>query len=133
MSNTVRQVAASLGTAVLTTYMTTQAKVHAAQMSWQVTPDSSSGQFMMKIQSWMQANGMSTTAAKEAAVSVMNGLIQKNAFVAGMDDAFMVSTILTAITVVLVLFYGSKRERAIREGNRKKSATVKAQEQLLLE
>ncbi|CAM3923355.1 DHA2 family efflux MFS transporter permease subunit [Alicyclobacillus pomorum] len=133
MSNTVRQVAASLGTAVLTSYMTTQTKIHAAQMSWQVTPTSPSGQFMMRIQALMQAHGMSMTAAKEAAASVMNGLIQRNAFVAGMDDAFMVSTILTALTVILVLFYGSKRERAVRERHRKKPVRVEAEEPLLLE
>ncbi len=133
MSNTIRQVAASLGTAVLTSYMTTKTNIHATQMSWQVTPTSSSGQFMMKIQALMQAHGMSMTAAKEAAASLMNGLIQQNAFVAGMDDAFMVSTFLTAIAVILVLFYGSKRERAIREGNRKKTVRVEAKEPLLLE
>lgn len=81
----------------------------------------------------MQAHGMSMTAAKEAAASVMNGLIQRNAFVAGMDDAFMVSTILTALTVILVLFYGSKRERAVRERHRKKPVRVEAEEPLLLE
>jgi Ca2+/Na+ antiporter len=120
MSNTVRNVAASLGTAVLTTYMTTQSKIYATQMSWQVTQTSSSGQFMKHIQQAMQAKGMSIQATKQVAASMMNGLIQQRAFVSGLDDTFWISMILTAIAFVLILFYSSKNEREIREQKRSK-------------
>jgi EmrB/QacA subfamily drug resistance transporter len=134
ISNTVRQVATSLGTAVLTVYMTTQTTVHAAHLSWQVTPTSASGQYMMKIQQLMEAHGMSLQAAKQAAMSMMNGLIEQKASVAGMDDSFMISAILTAIALILVLFYASKKERAIREQRRSKSNKgLEDKQKLLLE
>lgn len=109
MNNTIRQVAASLGTALLTTYMTTQAKITAAQMSWQVTPTSQSGQFLLKMQHFMQATGMGVSRAKQAALTMMNGLIQQKAFVSGMNDAFMVAVFLTAFGVILAFFYGGKK------------------------
>jgi EmrB/QacA subfamily drug resistance transporter len=134
ISNTVRQVAASLGTAILTTYMTSRSNVDAARLSWQVTSTSSSGQFMTKIQQLMQGQGMSIAAAKQDAISIMNGLIQQRAFVSGMDDLFMVSTILIFVAFVLVCFYASKKERAIREQRRSKTTKkVKEKETLLLE
>lgn len=111
MNNTVRQVASSLGTAILTTYLTTQSKIAAAHFSWQVTPDSQSGQFLMKIQQLMQARGMDVSGAKQVAGFLMNGLIQQKAFVDGMNAAFAAATILTAFGVILVFFYGRKKQR----------------------
>lgn len=105
MNNTIRQVAASLGTALLTTYMTTQAKITAVQMSWQVTPTSQSGQFLLEMQHLMQASGMGVSRAKEAALTTMNRLIQQKAFVSGMNDSFMVAAFLTAFGVIMVCFY----------------------------
>jgi EmrB/QacA subfamily drug resistance transporter len=109
MNNTVRQVTASLGTAILTTYMTTQSKITAAQMAWQVTPNSQSGQFLQKMQQILQAHGMGISGAKQIALSMMNGLIQQRSFVTGMNDAFMVAVILTGVSVILVLFYREKK------------------------
>lgn len=109
MNNTVRQVASSLGTAILTTYMTTQAKISATQLSWQVTPNSPSGQFLARIQHLMQAHGMGVSGSRQVAGFIINGLIQKNAFVIGMNAAFMMAALLTAVGVILVLFYGRKR------------------------
>jgi EmrB/QacA subfamily drug resistance transporter len=129
MSNTVRQVASSLGTAILTTYMTTQSKISAAHMSWQVTPASSSGQYLLRIQQTLQAQGMSLQAAKASALSMISDLIQEKAFVVGMNDAFMVATLLTAFGVIVVLFYSSKKGK---ERRRNKSAEPK-KDQLLLE
>ncbi len=124
MINTVRNVASSLGTAVLTTYMTTRTNIHEAQLSWQVTSTSASGHYLLYMQQLLQAHGMSLQAAKEAAATMMSGLIQQQSFTAGMDDAFMVSTILTAIAFVLIIFYTSKKERAIRSQRRNKPNAI---------
>jgi EmrB/QacA subfamily drug resistance transporter len=105
MNNTIRQVAASLGTAILTTYMTTQSKIEAAHLSWQVTQTSQSGHFLMKIQQIMQAHGMSLSQAKLTALSLMNGLIQQKSIVQGMNDSFMVAAVLTVCGIILVFFY----------------------------
>lgn len=128
MNNTMRQVASSLGTAILTTYMTTQSKIAAAQMSWQVTSSTQSGHFMLQVQQLLQAHGMGAFGAKIAALSVMNGLIQKNAFVSGMNDAFMVAVFLTGIAIILVFFYGKKNP-----GHKKASNTVTEKPQIVAE
>jgi hypothetical protein len=65
----------------------------------------------LKIQQLMQAHGMGGAGSKQAAASIMNGLIQQHAFVDGMNAAFMVATILTAVGVILVFFYGRKKHR----------------------
>ncbi|WP_217269716.1 DHA2 family efflux MFS transporter permease subunit [Neobacillus endophyticus] len=109
MNNTIRQVASSLGTAILTTYMTTQSKIVAAHLTWQVTSTSPSGQFLLKIQQLMQAHGMGVSGSKQVAGSIMNGLIQKNAFVIGMNAAFMVAALLTLVGVILIIFFRGKK------------------------
>lgn len=110
MNNTIRQVTSSLGTAILTTYMTTQSKITAAHLSWQVTPTSQSGRFLMKIQQLMQVKGMGITGSKQAAGSIMNGLIQQSAFVDGLNAAFMVAAILPLVGIILIFFYGRKKQ-----------------------
>ena len=111
MNNTIRQVASSLGTAVLTTYMTTQSNISATRMAWQVTATSPSGQFLTRIQQLMQAHGMGVSGSKQAALSTMNGLIQQHAFVDGLNATFMVATFLTGFAVILVFFYGRKKSQ----------------------
>ncbi|MED1203080.1 DHA2 family efflux MFS transporter permease subunit [Heyndrickxia acidicola] len=111
MNNTIRQVAASLGTALLTTNMTTQSKIEAAHLSWQVTPTSQSGHFLMNLQQIMQAHGMSLSQAKLTALSLMNGLIQQRSIVKGMNDSFMVAAILTVCGIILVFFYRKNRSQ----------------------
>ncbi|OIK15572.1 hypothetical protein BIV60_09095 [Bacillus sp. MUM 116] len=109
MNNTVRQVAASLGTAILTTYMTTQSKIAAAHMAWQVTETSPSGQFLTKMQQILQIHGMGASGSKQTAVTMVNGMIQQKAFVSGMNAAFMVAAILTLVGIILIFFYGRKK------------------------
>ncbi|MFX4301835.1 DHA2 family efflux MFS transporter permease subunit [Alicyclobacillus tolerans] len=136
MSNTVRQVSSSLGIAILTSYMTNRSKMHQYHMAAQVTSNSPAGNMLYQIQQMMQLHGMSLAAAKSAAVQMMNELIQRQAFVAGLNDTFFISTILLAISWVLVLFYGSKKEREIRLGRRQAQKLKPAENsgnQLLLE
>jgi len=64
---------------------------------------------LLKMQQFLQASGMGVTKAKQTALMMINGLIQKKAFVFGMNDSFMVATLLTAFGVILVFFYGRKK------------------------
>ncbi|MDQ0200086.1 DHA2 family efflux MFS transporter permease subunit [Neobacillus ginsengisoli] len=123
MNNTMRQVASSFGTAILTTYMITQSKIHASQVLWQVTPTSQSGHYFMKIQQLLQSHGMSVSKSKQTALTMMNGMIQQRAIVAGMNEAFMVAAILTVVGVILVLFYKRKKEE-IEESKKTRAAVI---------
>ncbi|MDR4947049.1 DHA2 family efflux MFS transporter permease subunit [Neobacillus cucumis] len=109
MNNTIRQVAASLGTAILTTFMTTQSKIAAAHMSWQVTETSLTGQFLTEMQQILHIHGMGATVSKQDSVYMVNGMIQQKAFVSGMNAAFMVAALLTMIGIILIIFYGRKK------------------------
>ncbi|CRK84917.1 DHA2 family efflux MFS transporter permease subunit [Neobacillus massiliamazoniensis] len=115
MNNTMRQVASSFGTTILTTYMTTQSKIEAAHLSWQVTSTSQSGQYLMKIQQFMQAHGMSISQSKLVALTMMNGKIQQKSFVSGMNDAFMLTAFLTMFGIILVFFLKGKKQEKVEE------------------
>ena len=109
MNNTVRQVAASLGTAILTTYMTTQSKIAAAHLSSQVTEASPSGQILTKMQQMMQNHGMGASESKQNAVYMINGIVRQKASVFGMNAAFMAAALLTMVGIILIFFYGRKK------------------------
>lgn len=125
MTNTVRQVSSSLGTAVLTSYMTTQATKATSQLSWKVTGTSPSSYGLTELQQMFQMKGMDVTHAVGAAKSLMYGLINKQGFVMGMNDTFFVAAILTAIAWVLMFAYASDKERQIRRGRQPKPSPQK--------
>ncbi|QQE77143.1 DHA2 family efflux MFS transporter permease subunit [Alicyclobacillus sp. SO9] len=122
MTNTVRQIASSLGTAVLTSYMTTKDKIHAVKLAGGVTQFSPQGQHMLNIQHMLQSMGTPPVLAHQEATLLVYGLIKQKSFVQGMDDTFFVATLLTGIAFVLVIFFASKAEREARERNRRKKS-----------
>ncbi len=126
MTNTVRQVASSLGTAILTSYFTTRMHFHTTIASWSVTPFSPSGQELTRMQQTFASNGMSPGIAHQAAVLMMEGVASKQGFVAGLNDTFWWSTILAGIAWILIWFFSSKKEREVRMGRK----TQKAQKTL---
>ncbi|KPV45739.1 hypothetical protein AN477_01065 [Alicyclobacillus ferrooxydans] len=119
MTNTVRQVASSLGTAILTSYFTTRMHFHQTVASWSVTPFSPSGAAVNHLQGALQGKGMAPGVAHQLALSMMSGLTSEQGFVAGLNDTFWASTILAGIAWILVWFYGSKTEREMRLSNRR--------------
>lgn len=115
LSNTIRMVAASLGTALLTSYMTTQAKIHSYHLDVRVAPNSPQGVQVQGLGSALQATGLPPYADHSTALAMVYGWIQSHSFVQGMDDTFMVAAIMTGIALLLTFFYGSAEERAVRE------------------
>ncbi len=120
VSNTSRQVASSLGVAVLTSILDQREKFHFAVMAQNVTPFTPQGQDIARMVQAFEAQGMSPAHAQVAAVAEMSGVLQAHAFVMGMNDAFWVAAGLTTVAFVLVLFFGSKKEAAIRASRRLK-------------
>ncbi|QSO50195.1 DHA2 family efflux MFS transporter permease subunit [Alicyclobacillus curvatus] len=119
MSNTVRQVASSLGTAILTSYFTTRMNLHTTIASWSMTPFTHAGQEVTRLQQVFASNGMSPGAAHQAAVMMIGGVAAKQGFVAGLNDTFWWSTILAGIAWILIWFFASKKEREVRVGRKK--------------
>lgn len=105
-SNTARTVASSLGTAFMVTIMTTRTTVHVADYSNLITVG----------QPWLYHNlqtlgmglamklGLPMTAWPQAAAPIIYGLVEKQATIEGIDDAFVVATCLTIVALVLSLF-----------------------------
>lgn len=117
ISSTFRQVAGSFGVALLTTYMTTRAYIHAVHYSWQITSFSIPGQFLRQLQAMLQQAGIAAAVAPQMAANLLNDYLQEKALVAGMNDAFTVAGILAAVALVLSFFYHSAHEEALRRGN----------------
>ncbi|MCF8567864.1 DHA2 family efflux MFS transporter permease subunit [Alicyclobacillus tolerans] len=131
MSNTIRMVAASLGTAVLTSYMTTRAKIHSFHLADKIAPNTPQGLQLHNLQGALGAAGIPPYADHTTALMTLYGWVQKYSFVQGMDDTFMIATILTTIALLLTLFYASAKEREIRakraQSKGKSSAAVAAE------
>jgi EmrB/QacA subfamily drug resistance transporter len=115
VGNTVRMVASSLGTALLTSYMTTQAKIHAFNLSAMVGPTTPAGIQLNQFASTLKSFGIPAYATHSTAVLKVYSWVESQAFVQGMGDTFLIATVLTLVAFILTMFYGSKEERAIRE------------------
>jgi len=85
MNNTLNQVSAAIGTALLITIMSIRQSIYASQLEKQLLPNGTDGM------------------TKEA-VDAINAQIQGAAMLGGINDTFLVATILTGIALVLAFF-----------------------------
>lgn len=104
VNNTLRQVAAGLGTAILTVYMTHRSTIHQDRLSNAITPNSPQGLQLKRLELHLQSTGMSISQAHTEAVMLLHSFIQKSGFVLGMNDTFMISTFLAIAAWILVMF-----------------------------
>ncbi|MCL6593130.1 MAG: DHA2 family efflux MFS transporter permease subunit [Alicyclobacillus sp.] len=112
ISNTIRQVASSLGTAVLTSYVSTQSKLHMADLAQQVTPASPSGWQLNKLVNLLTSTGLPPATAHTLAVSLVATSLQTHSFVYAIDDCFWVSVALTVAALVFTLFFAQPKKTA---------------------
>lgn len=105
-SNTARQVASSLGTAILVSVMTTRATVHMADYQNHLT---STNPHLMDIlnqiaQGLSAQLGQSLAAGHAAAQYVLYGLAMQQSTIDGINDSFMVATVIALIALALSFF-----------------------------
>lgn len=117
VSNTARQVAASLGTALLTSVLTERSRFHFDILSRQVTPFTPQGQTLIAMQHAFAAQGKPASLA----TNMYAGLLHAVGFVEGLNDTFWVAFGLTMLALVLTLFFASKKEAEIRLGHKRKA------------
>jgi EmrB/QacA subfamily drug resistance transporter len=111
--NTVaRSVSSSLGIAVLATLVQTQAKVHFGHLAEQVTPTSPLGQMVVELQAAFVARGADISQARTTAIQVIAGLLQRQAFVLALQDAFDFSLVVVVLAIIAVLFVRQTRRQA---------------------
>jgi DHA2 family multidrug resistance protein len=111
--NTVaRAVSSSLGIAVLATLVQTQTQVHYAHLAEQVTQSSLLGQLYPRLQALFVSAGGGIVAAQTAALQTISGLVQEQAFMLAIQDAFRFSLGVAFLAIIAVLFVSKSRRQA---------------------
>ncbi|TBL78124.1 DHA2 family efflux MFS transporter permease subunit [Paenibacillus thalictri] len=113
MSNTMRQISASIGTALLVTVMSSRTTVHMGDYSNNITSNQPQIVDMLGgLTAAMAAMaGVPVQAAEPLAISTLYGLAMKEATIKGINDAFVVATIFAIISLVLSLFISNPKKK----------------------
>ncbi|HDF1601076.1 TPA: DHA2 family efflux MFS transporter permease subunit [Staphylococcus aureus] len=101
--NTVRQLAGSIGTAILVTVMTTQTTQHLSAFGEELDKTNPVVQDHMR-------ELASQYGGQEGAMKVLLQFVNKLATVEGINDAFIVATIFSVIALILCLFLQSNKK-----------------------
>ncbi len=101
ISNTVRQLAGSIGTAILVTVMTQNTTTHLANMSDNL--DSTDPIIQEQVKALSDSVG-----GKESGMSALVEFLNKLATVQGINDAFWIATLFSVIALILSLFLKGK-------------------------
>ncbi|OYD06854.1 MFS transporter [Paludifilum halophilum] len=112
MTNTMRQVSGSVGTALLTTIYTTQMNAHAGKLSEQMTLfDAGFSQtYLSRLQQFAETVGLPADSSREALNMLLTGEAQKQAAVMGINDAFLWATGFTILGLILSFFLRDVRK-----------------------
>ncbi|PGZ76085.1 DHA2 family efflux MFS transporter permease subunit [Bacillus sp. AFS029637] len=116
--NTSRQVAGSIGTAILITLMTQQTTAHVADYGNMLT--TSNPILVDKVHSMGQslaALAGSAQAGDAMSTQLLYGQISKLSAINGINDAFLIATILAGVAWVLSFFLPSGNKRNRKAGN----------------
>jgi EmrB/QacA subfamily drug resistance transporter len=105
MANTLRQVAASLGTAFLVTVMSNRTKFHAENYRNEMTENNP---FFMDIVAQLKH----AIPSDEAIAQLLYGIVQQRSAVEGINDAFFVATGLAVLALILAFFLKGKKKNA---------------------
>ncbi len=109
LSTVVRAVSSSLGVAVLATLVQVQTKIHYSHLAEQVTASSPLGQLLPRLEAFFVARGADAAAAQTTAIQLLVRLVQQQGYVLAIQDAFRITLIFVAITVIVTLFIRVKR------------------------
>jgi EmrB/QacA subfamily drug resistance transporter len=109
LSTVVRAVSSSLGVAVLATLVQVQTKIHYSHLAEQVTASSPLGQLLPRLEALFVARGADAAAAHATAIQLLAQLVQEQGYVLAIQDAFRITLIFVAITVIVTLFIRVKR------------------------
>ncbi|MDI6711185.1 MAG: DHA2 family efflux MFS transporter permease subunit [Bacillota bacterium] len=106
LTNTVRQIAASFGIAYMTHVLVTRQAFHAERLAEAVAVGTPSAAAVQQLGALGGGPGV--------ALSAVDGLVQRQAMVAGMGETFLVAAALAAATIPFIFFLGKRRVEATR-------------------
>ncbi|MCL5961739.1 MAG: DHA2 family efflux MFS transporter permease subunit [Chloroflexi bacterium] len=115
LTNVLRQLFGSFGTAIFATLLQTRTNFHSGMLAQTVTPDSFAVQNAMAgIQQALIHQGLPLAQAKAGALMALGQLVAMGAAVRAYDDAFLVAAILSLLGVVPALFLTSTGVRTLQ-------------------
>lgn len=123
LSNVIRQVASSLGIAVLTAIMTHQQTIHMAALNESVSITSNVATDMIKgLTGLFTQGGYEQTSSTASAYYVLAGMMQKEASVRAIADALMLSAVPVIVSIPLIYFLRKPKEPKIASEQQKTAA-----------
>ena len=112
LNTVMRSVSSSLGIAILATLVQTQSKVHYTHLAEQVTASSPLGQLLPRLQAAFMAHGANAITARTAAAQLIIRLVQRQAFILSLQDAFTFTLVVIGLAIIAVFFVRGSRGRS---------------------
>lgn len=111
ITNSIRQLGGSLGVALLATLLTTRVNFHAQVFGGAIRPDSEVfRQTTGKIKNYMQTEaGSSPSMAARQSQGMLLSNLNKQAYIQGIDDDFLLAGIFTLIGGIPIIFLHTKK------------------------
>ena len=107
-----RSVGASMGIAILATFVQTQTKVHYAHLAERVTASSPLGQLLPRLQALFMQHAANAQAANSAALQSIARILQRQGYLLAIQDAFFLIIALVILAMVSTLFVKERRRPA---------------------
>jgi EmrB/QacA subfamily drug resistance transporter len=107
-----RSVGASMGIAILATFVQTQTKVHYAHLAEQVTASSPLAQLLPRLQGLFMQHAANAQAASSAALQLIARILQRQSYLLAIQDAFLLIIALVVLAMVATLFVKERRRAA---------------------
>jgi DHA2 family multidrug resistance protein len=117
ITNIVRQVGGSFGVAMLTTILTTRVIYHAQMFGRTMDLNSPTYQMVVRNMGHFISSSVGSVSAIASQQSryLLFSHLNRQAFIQGIDDDFLVSAILTAISIIPVFFLRLKKKKPERK------------------
>ncbi len=107
-----RSVGASMGIAILATFVQTQTKVHFTHLAEQVTASSTIGQLLPRLQGLFMLHGADAQSARSAALQLIARFLQRQSYLLAIQEAFFLIIGLVVLAIVATLFVKERRRSA---------------------
>ena len=107
-----RSVGASMGIAILATFVQTQTKVHFTHLAEQVTASSTIGQLLPRLQGLFMLHGADAQSARSAALQLIARFLQRQSYLLAIQEAFLLIIGLVVLAIVATLFVKERRRSA---------------------
>jgi len=120
LNNTVRQIAGSMGIAILTYVMVSRQVYHTAILRESISYTSPVATGVQnQIIGYLNQNGILGISAQQGSLSILSGLVTRQAYMNAIDDTFVVSTII--ISLILPVIYMLRKKRVSQERARQEA------------